>query len=52
MSQVLLERPSDLAGSGGVTAQEVERLQETLSELQVSMDDRQLQEITLGDLIS
>lgn len=51
ISRFLRERPEDLA-EPGVTSKRVRRLQESLADLQIALDDAQLQAITLGDLIN
>jgi len=51
VSRFLRESPDDLTGPG-VPPATVRRLQETLADLQIALDDAQLQSITLGNLTS
>lgn len=51
VSRFLMERSEDLIGPG-MAPERVRRLQESLADLQITLDDAQLQNITLGDLIS
>jgi hypothetical protein len=50
VSRFLRQNPEDLAPPG-MTAEQVQQLQETLADLQIALDDAELQAITLAELM-
>jgi len=52
ISNILSERPENLAEVPGIIPETVKQLQEELAVLHVALDDVLLQSITLGELIN